>query len=343
MCKKAHKYFILYSYHKLLVWRKGCVNMQQTTMGNDEARMCRQDKIVLSILALNILIVLIWAISLNLGPTAKNTERKKANTNFFKTETLQMQANRVEPKESYVITPIFYSLQEEIVEVTTSWAEQTQQDDSIDENEKEVKEFSSAYFDMQKTISESVARSVKNVNKKAERAVEQAQKTTTTTTTTTIIITTTEEPTTEAIIIEELTEAEVYEEVYEETYEEVPAVEEPTYVEEYVEPEPITYTYSGPVLTAWLGTVQGPSGKETYYNLDMGGVISIMNSMGYSYSYWIREDGCKMFGDYIMCAANLDVHPRGSLVETSLGTAIVCDTGGFAYINPYQVDIATTW
>ena len=102
-------------------------------------------------------------------------------------------------------------------------------------------------------------------------------------------------------------------------------------------------TYQGPVLTPMNGVVDGPSGRETYYNLDMSGVISIMNNNGYYYDYWVRSDGCKMFGDYIMCAANLDIRPIGSLVETSLGTGIVCDTGGFAYENPYQLDIATTW
>ena len=102
-------------------------------------------------------------------------------------------------------------------------------------------------------------------------------------------------------------------------------------------------TWNGPVLDAWAGTVMGPSGKETYYNLDMSGVVEIMRGMGNQDEYWVREDGCKMLGDYIMCAANLDVHPRGSLVESSLGTCIVCDTGGFAYDNPYQLDIATTW
>ena len=101
--------------------------------------------------------------------------------------------------------------------------------------------------------------------------------------------------------------------------------------------------YDGPVLNPVSGTVMGPSGKETYYNLDMSGVISIMRSMGNNDEYWVREDGVKMLGDYIMCAANLDVHPRGSLVESSLGTCIVCDTGGFAYENPYQLDIAVTW
>ena len=101
--------------------------------------------------------------------------------------------------------------------------------------------------------------------------------------------------------------------------------------------------WDGPVLDAYVGTVEGPSGKETYYNLDMSGIIEIMRSMGNTDEYWIREDGCKMLGDYIMCAANLDVHPRGTLVESSLGTCIVCDTGGFAAANPNQLDIATNW
>ena len=102
-------------------------------------------------------------------------------------------------------------------------------------------------------------------------------------------------------------------------------------------------TWTGAVLTANAGTVQGPSGKETFYNLDMSGVITIMNQCGYSYSYWVRHDGVKMYGDWVMCAANLDVRPRGTLVETSLGMGIVCDTGGFADNNAYQLDIATTW
>ena len=114
-------------------------------------------------------------------------------------------------------------------------------------------------------------------------------------------------------------------------------VEETTYVE---------YTWSGSVLTPSMGVNYGPSGKETYYNLWMGGVVSIMRNMGFDeehYPYWVRSDGCKMLGDYIMVAANLDLRPRGSLVECSLGTAIVCDTGGFAYNDMYQLDIAVDW
>lgn len=104
-----------------------------------------------------------------------------------------------------------------------------------------------------------------------------------------------------------------------------------------------TAVWDGDVLSAWIGTVEGPSGKETYYNLDMSGVIDIMRSLGNKDDYWVREDGCKMLGDYIMCAANLDVYPRGSLVESSLGTCIVCDTGGFTENDPYQLDLAVTW
>ena len=101
--------------------------------------------------------------------------------------------------------------------------------------------------------------------------------------------------------------------------------------------------WDGAVLSRGNGSVHGPSGKETYYNLNMNGVVSIMRGMGNTDEYWVRDDGCKMLGDYIMCAANLSVHPRGSLVESSLGTCIVCDTGGFASGNSNQLDIAVTW
>jgi hypothetical protein len=103
------------------------------------------------------------------------------------------------------------------------------------------------------------------------------------------------------------------------------------------------HIYRGPVLSKRRGTIQGPSGKETYYNLNMSGCVRNMNRRGYYYDVWVRDDGVKMFGDYIMCAANLGVHPFGSLVECSLGTCIVVDTGGFAAGNPNQLDIAVTW
>ena len=104
-----------------------------------------------------------------------------------------------------------------------------------------------------------------------------------------------------------------------------------------------SYVWNGPALNSFSGMVSGPSGNETYYNLDMSGVISIMRSYGYDYEYWIRDDGVKMYGPYIMCAADLSIRPRGSLVETSLGTAIVCDTGGVVEWDNTRLDIATTW
>ena len=99
-------------------------------------------------------------------------------------------------------------------------------------------------------------------------------------------------------------------------------------------------------LSMQAGSCYGPSGRETYYNLPMGGVISVMRGMGFSekkYPYWIRDDGAKMLGRYVMVAANLGVRPRGTTVETSLGTGLVCDTGGFAAYDSTQVDIATAW
>ena len=112
----------------------------------------------------------------------------------------------------------------------------------------------------------------------------------------------------------------------------------------YTEPQTIyTQPTCDGVLTASNGVNYYGNQKETYYNLNMDGVISIAQSQGIEGEYWVRDDGCKMYGDYIIVAANLDTHPRGSLVETSLGTGIVLDTGGFAASDPNQVDIATEW
>jgi hypothetical protein len=110
---------------------------------------------------------------------------------------------------------------------------------------------------------------------------------------------------------------------------------------------PVSYTYDGSVLSPSAGSVYGPSGRETYYNLDMSGVISAMRAMGFdeaNYPYSVRSDGAKMLGPYIMVAANLNSHPKGSTMETSMGTGIVADTGGFAYSGSgVAVDIATAW
>ena len=99
-------------------------------------------------------------------------------------------------------------------------------------------------------------------------------------------------------------------------------------------------TWTGSKLTRAGGVNQGPTGKETYYNLNMAGVVSIMRNMGNNDAYWVREDGVKMLGDYVMVAADLQEHPRGSVVESSLGQAIVVDTG---YLEKDQLDVAVAW
>lgn len=101
--------------------------------------------------------------------------------------------------------------------------------------------------------------------------------------------------------------------------------------------------WSGQKLTKNAGTVIGPSGKEVYYNMNMTKVIEAAQSRGISGSFWVREDGVKMLGNYIMTAVSYDVHPYGSTFETSLGTAIAVDTGGFATTNPTMIDIAVRW
>ncbi|MGO5208627.1 hypothetical protein ACTQ41_03315 [Bacillota bacterium LCP21S3_D8] len=102
-------------------------------------------------------------------------------------------------------------------------------------------------------------------------------------------------------------------------------------------------TWKGSVLNRYNGVNRGPSGKETYYNLNMNKIVDAMKRLGVNSEYWVRNDGVKMYGDYIMCAADLSVYPRGSIVETSLGTGIVCDTGVFVKSTGIALDIATAW
>ena len=99
-------------------------------------------------------------------------------------------------------------------------------------------------------------------------------------------------------------------------------------------------------IAKYPGGFMGPSGRETYYNLKMGVVVKNMRKLGYSekdYPYWVRDDGAKMLGNYVMVAANWKIRPRGTILKTSLGSAIVVDTGEFVKDYPKGVDIATNW
>ena len=104
--------------------------------------------------------------------------------------------------------------------------------------------------------------------------------------------------------------------------------------------------WQGDVLNATNGMVEGPSGTETYYNLPMDGVVRIMRDAGYDaedYPYWVRDDGCKMLGPYIIVAADQGLRPLGTIVPTSRGAGIVCDTGTFIYTDREQLDLAVNW
>lgn len=103
------------------------------------------------------------------------------------------------------------------------------------------------------------------------------------------------------------------------------------------------YRYHGRKLSKRAGVIYGPSGKESYYNLRMSRIVKNMLARGYKGKYWVRADGVKMFGDYVMVAANLRIRPFGTHVKTSRGMGIVVDTGTFAYYNKRQLDIAVTW
>lgn len=99
-------------------------------------------------------------------------------------------------------------------------------------------------------------------------------------------------------------------------------------------------------LTASRGVFHGPSGREKWYNLDMTNIVEIMRARGYDeeqYPYYVREDGVKMFGDYVMIAANTILRPKGTIMETSLGTGMVVDHCAASESEHTLIDIAVNW
>lgn len=91
------------------------------------------------------------------------------------------------------------------------------------------------------------------------------------------------------------------------------------------------------ILTASLGRIQYGNHTETWYDLPMDRVVANAQEAGIPCEYWVRDDGVKMFGEWVIMAS----HPsetQGSSVEMSLGQSIALDrhTAG-------QLDIATDW
>ena len=82
--------------------------------------------------------------------------------------------------------------------------------------------------------------------------------------------------------------------------------------------------------------------KETWYNLPMDRVLERADrNFGSHHKRWVREDGCKMYGPFIIAAGPVEKY--GEIVETSLGEAIILDTGAFSLENKNALDIATAW
>ena len=85
--------------------------------------------------------------------------------------------------------------------------------------------------------------------------------------------------------------------------------------------------------------------KETYYNLNMSRIYAKADkNFGSHHKKWIRDDGVKMYGPYVVLAVPFDVYPYGTTdIPTSLGLGIALDTGAFAETNKNQIDIAVDW
>lgn len=99
--------------------------------------------------------------------------------------------------------------------------------------------------------------------------------------------------------------------------------------------ESYTAPSGGGVLTPSSGVNMFNNRKETYYNLDMSGVVSNAKNMGIEGDYWVRGDGVKMYGNYVIVAAQMD---KGTIIETSLGTGIVLD-----WCPAGTIDLAVSW
>lgn len=94
------------------------------------------------------------------------------------------------------------------------------------------------------------------------------------------------------------------------------------------------------VLTSTLGRIRYGNQIETWYDLPMTKVVQQAQQIGIPCEYWVREDGVKCFGEWVIVAAHPSI-PRYSLVETSLGTGIVLDR--HTCQDAELIDIATDW
>ena len=93
------------------------------------------------------------------------------------------------------------------------------------------------------------------------------------------------------------------------------------------------FNYNGHIETWYYGNTGNPQKDFNY-------PTSLLKKRGIEGKIWVRNDGCIMYGDYIILATNRSAIPIGTIVETSLGKGISCDTGK---LSKNQIDIATIW
>ena len=105
----------------------------------------------------------------------------------------------------------------------------------------------------------------------------------------------------------------------------------------------MAYRVNASVLTKKGGVNYFNGRKETWYNLDMTNIVKKAKRIGVPGDYWVSDNGLKMYGEFIIVAADFKLHPYGTVVITSHGVGMVLDTGAFAQTNPEQIDIAVAW
>ena len=93
------------------------------------------------------------------------------------------------------------------------------------------------------------------------------------------------------------------------------------------------------ILTMRSGVNVFEGHKETYYNLPMRKICERAANNGLIADYSESEDGLKMYGPFVIVAADWNVHPYGSIVNTSRGIGIVLDTGEFTTADNQIIDI----
>jgi len=93
------------------------------------------------------------------------------------------------------------------------------------------------------------------------------------------------------------------------------------------------------ILTAALGRITYNGHTETWYNLPMNNVVVRAQKL-IPAEYWVREDGVKMFGQWVIVAGHKS-KTRYTRVQTSLGEGIILDY--HTTNDPELYDIAVNW